>query len=127
MSPAKIEGALKEGCSLIGQAMAVGDGRPYNVALLTLDPDAASSWAQAHGMEGAAIADLAADERARAEVAAGVERGNERLARVEQIKYFALLGDEWLPGGDELTPTSKLKRKAINAKYAAQIDELYRR
>jgi long-subunit acyl-CoA synthetase (AMP-forming) len=60
-----------------------------------------------------------------AEVSAGVERANERLSRVEQIKRWELLGDEWLPGGDELTPTMKLKRKPIAEKYADVIAALY--
>ncbi len=58
-------------------------------------------------------------------MSAGVERANERLSRVEQIKRWELLGDEWLPGGDELTPTMKLKRKPIAEKYADVIAALY--
>ena len=56
---------------------------------------------------------------------AGVDRANARLARVEQIKRFAVLTSEWLPDSDELTPTMKLKRRPIAQKYAAQIDALY--
>jgi long-chain acyl-CoA synthetase len=125
MAPSKIEGELKQGSPLIGQAICVGDARLYNVALLTLDPDAAASWANEHGMEGASMADLAADERVRAAVAAGIKVANLRLARVEQIKSYRLLSEEWLPGGDELTPTMKLRRKPIERKYAAEIDALY--
>jgi long-subunit acyl-CoA synthetase (AMP-forming) len=58
-------------------------------------------------------------------VAAAVQRGNERLARVEQIKSYTVLPGFWAPGGDELTPTMKLKRKAIAAKYADAIEALY--
>jgi long-subunit acyl-CoA synthetase (AMP-forming) len=125
MSPCKIEGELKQGSPLIGQAICIGDGRLYNVALLTLDPDAAASWAKAHGVESASMAELAADEQMRETVAAGVAAANQRLARVEQIKSYRLLEEEWLPGGDELTPTMKLKRKPIEQKYAAEIDALY--
>jgi long-subunit acyl-CoA synthetase (AMP-forming) len=125
MAPSKIEGELKQGSPLIGQAVCIGDARLYNVALVTLDPDAAASWAKAHGMAGVPMAELAADERVRAAVADGVAAANLRLARVEQIKSFRLLSDEWLPGGDELTPTMKLKRKPIEQKYAAEIDALY--
>jgi long-subunit acyl-CoA synthetase (AMP-forming) len=60
-----------------------------------------------------------------AEVAAGVERANSHLSRVEQIKRFKLLANDWPPAGDELTPTMKLKRRSIAAKYAAEIDALY--
>ena len=61
----------------------------------------------------------------RAAVQEGVDAANARLARVEEIKRFALVEGDWLPGGDELTPTMKLKRKPIGEKYAAQIEALY--
>jgi long-subunit acyl-CoA synthetase (AMP-forming) len=125
MSPAKIESELRQGSPLVGQAICIGDARLYNVALITLDPDAAPSWAKQHGLEQASVAELAADQRVCDEIAAGVERANSRLARVEQIKSFRLLDCEWLPGGDELTPTLKLKRKPIERKFAAEIDALY--
>jgi long-subunit acyl-CoA synthetase (AMP-forming) len=60
-----------------------------------------------------------------AEVSAGVGRANSHLSRVEQIKRFAILPVDWGPGGDELTPTMKLRRKSIDDKYAAEIEELY--
>jgi long-subunit acyl-CoA synthetase (AMP-forming) len=125
MSPAKIEGELKQGSSLIGQAICIGDARLYNVALLTLDPDGAAAWAARHGLAGADVATLAADPRVLAEVAAGVAVANDRLARVEQIKAWDLLEVEWLPGGDELTPTAKLRRKPIAQKYSDRIEGLY--
>jgi long-chain acyl-CoA synthetase len=112
MSPANIESELKSASPLIGQAVAIGDGRPYNVALLVLDPDAAAG-------RGADDPDIAG------EVEAAVERANSRLSRVEQIKRFELLGDEWLPGGEELTPTMKLKRRPIASKYTDVIEGLY--
>jgi long-subunit acyl-CoA synthetase (AMP-forming) len=111
MSPANIEGRLKAAGPLIGQACVVGDRRPYNVALLVLDPD-----------NGAGLDPTDPDVIAR--VQAEVEAANAQLARVEQIKRFRLLDTEWLPGGDELTPTMKLKRRPIAAKYAAEIDAI---
>jgi long-subunit acyl-CoA synthetase (AMP-forming) len=114
MSPANIEAKLKAASPVIGQAIAIGDGRPYNVALLTLDPDVAPAYEQRHGREALL-----------AEVERGVEAANDRLARVEQIKRHRLLEDEWQPGGDELTPTMKLKRRPIHEKYAKEIEELY--
>ncbi|TMK40625.1 MAG: long-chain fatty acid--CoA ligase [Actinobacteria bacterium] len=125
MSPANIEAKLKSSSPLIGQAVAVGDGRPYNVALLVLDPDAATAFAAEHQLHDAALAALAQDERVRAAVKAGVGAANEQLSRVEQIKRFEILAVDWEPGGDELTPTMKLKRKPIAMKYAAEIDTLY--
>ena len=60
-----------------------------------------------------------------AEVQKGVDAANEHLARVEQIKKFTIVRGDWLPGGDELTPTMKLKRKPIAAKYESEIEALY--
>ena len=125
MSPANIEQRLKAAHPLIGQAVVIGDRRPYNVALLVLDPDAAAAHAAAHGLADASPAALAADPAVRAALGDAVQAANQHLSRVEQIKRFTLLGEEWLPGGDELTPTMKLKRRPISAKYAAEIDALY--
>ncbi len=125
MSPANIEAKVKAAHPLIGQAIAVGDGRPYNVALITLDPDVAPGFAQQQGIEDASFENLASEQAVIAEVQKGVDAANESLARVEQIKKFKVLPLDWEPGGDELTPTMKLKRKPIAEKYAAEIDELY--
>lgn len=125
MSPANIEGHLKSASPLIGAAVAIGDNRPYNVALLTLDPDFAPVWAQQQGLEDADIAALAGSDRVREALQTAVDEANEKLARVEQIKKFAVIPEVWMPGGDELTPTMKLKRKPIDAKYSEQIEGLY--
>ncbi|HEX6780492.1 MAG TPA: AMP-dependent synthetase/ligase [Solirubrobacterales bacterium] len=125
MSPANIEAKIKAASPLIGQVCAVGDNRPYNVALIVLDPDVAPAFAQQHGVEDGSLADLAAAPAIRAEIEAAVERGNAGLSRVEQVKRFELLPAEWVPGGDELTPTMKLKRRPIERKYEAEIERLY--
>jgi long-subunit acyl-CoA synthetase (AMP-forming) len=125
MSPSNIEGKIKGGCNLVGVAVTIGDARPYNTALIVLDPDVAKAFAAEHGIADDSLEALAANELVQAEVAAGIERANERMARVEQLKRHTILPGEWLPGGDELTPTLKLKRKPIAAKYAAEIDAMY--
>ena len=125
MSPANIEARLKASSPLIGQACVIGGARPYNVALLVLDPDAAAAWATANGRNDAAGAVLAGDPEVLAAVSAGVEEANRRLARVEQIKRFRLLPTDWQPDSDELTPTMKLKRRPITGKYAEEITALY--
>jgi long-chain acyl-CoA synthetase len=111
MSPANIEAKVKSSSPLIGQAIAIGDGRSYNVALITLDPDAKPGYDSQEAIE--------------EEVRRGIEKANEQLARVEQIKKWKVLEEEWEPGGDELTPTMKLKRKPIAEKYADEIEALY--
>jgi long-subunit acyl-CoA synthetase (AMP-forming) len=126
MSPANIEATVRAQGGLIGQVCCIGDGQPYNVALITLEPDIAAAFAARHAIADRSLAALATDKRIRAEVAAAVNRANARLARMEQIKRFALLAVDWPPGGDELTPTMNLKRKPITDKYATEIKELYR-
>ena len=125
MSPANIESSLKGACPLIGQACVQGDARAYNTALLVLDPDFATAWARENGLGEKSLQELASDEKMLAAVRGGVDAGNARLSRVEQVKKFTLLGNEWLPGGTELTPTSKLKRKPIAEKYADEIEAMY--
>jgi len=114
MSPANIEAKLKAASTLIAQAVAIGDNRPYNVALLALDPESLAA-------RGAS----AEDPEIAAEIAKAVETANARLSRVEQIKRYKILSGEWLPGGEELTPTMKLKRRPIERKYEAEIEALY--
>ena len=125
MSPANIEAAVKSASPLIGQACVIGDAKPYNTALVVLDPDVAPAWAAQQGLEDTALSALSEHSAVRAELEAAMEIANTKLARVEQIKRFKVLPVDWLAGGDELTPTMKLKRKPISAKYAAEIDELY--
>jgi long-subunit acyl-CoA synthetase (AMP-forming) len=125
MSPASIESKLKAASPLIGQVAAVGDARRYNVALIVLDPDYAPVWAQGQGIDDATLESLAEHDAVRQEIEAAVGAANDRMARVEQIKKFKLLPTEWPPGGDELTPTMKLKRKPIEHKYASEIEALY--
>jgi long-chain acyl-CoA synthetase len=127
MSPANIEAALKSGSPLIGQAVCIGDGRPYNTGLIVLDSDFAPGWAQQHGIDADTLDDLADEPLVLEAVQAGVDEANKRLARVEQIKRFTIIPGDWLPGGEELTPTIKLKRKSIAAKYEAEIASMYAR
>jgi long-subunit acyl-CoA synthetase (AMP-forming) len=124
MSPANIEFRLRASSPLVAFAVCIGDRRPYNVALLVLDPEMAGRWAAERGLPGG-LDELSSHPELRAALQAAVESANEGLSRVEQIKRFAVLASDWQPGGDELTPTSKLKRKPVNEKYAAIIDDLY--
>jgi long-chain acyl-CoA synthetase len=125
MSPANIEAKLKAASPLIGQAVAIGDRRPYNVALIVLDPDGCAAYAAAQGLPDGSVAALSRDPRVAAAVAGAIEQANKQLARVEQIKRHTILPDEWPAGGRELTPTMKLKRKPIADRYEQEIEELY--
>ncbi len=125
MSPANIEVKLKSASPLIAHAVAIGDRRPYNVALIVLDPDGCGALAARQGLADASPTAMAGEPAVHDEVAAAVERANAQLSRVEQIKKFHIVAGEWEPGGDELTPTIKLKRRPIGQKYAAEVDTLY--
>src|SRR4051812_17772177 len=127
MSPANIESHLKSAGPLIGQAIAIGDSRPYNVALLTLDPDNLPGFLREAGIDDDAsdLDSLVENEQVTEAVQKEVDKANEQMARVEQIKKFKVLPTEWEPGGDELTQTMKLKRKPIGEKYKDEIEALY--
>jgi long-chain acyl-CoA synthetase len=124
VAPAGIENLLVAH-PLIGQALAYGDRRPYIVALLTLDGEVAPAWARARGIEAGSLAELADRPEVAEAVAEAVAAANARLARVQQVKYWRLLPVEWTAESEELTPTLKLKRRVVHAKYADVIDSLY--
>ncbi|MFC5749832.1 AMP-dependent synthetase/ligase [Actinomadura rugatobispora] len=126
MSPVAIEAALTASSPLIGRAVAIGDRRPYNVAIVVLDPDHLRGWAAEQGLPPDPDG-LAEREDLLETVRAAIVRANTRLSRVEQIKRVAVLGEEWAPGGPELTPTMKLRRTPIAQRYGALIDDLYAR
>jgi long-chain acyl-CoA synthetase len=125
MSPANIEAAIKSSSPMIAQACCIGDARRYNTALIVLDADFAPQWAGQHGIAATSLDELAADEQVVAAVQTAVDAANEQLARVEQIKKFTIVRGDWLPGDDELTPTMKLKRRPIAAKYEREIEAMY--
>ena len=124
ISPANLEAALKT-IPLIGQAAAIGDNRKFCSAILVLDPEAARVWATSHGKPDASFAEHATDADVNAEVQRGVDEINKQFAQVEQIKRFTLVGEEWLADSDMLTPTSKLKRRGVTARYVNEIEAMY--
>jgi long-chain acyl-CoA synthetase len=124
ISPANLEAKLKAH-PLVGTACVIGDDRPFLTALIVLDSDVAPAWAAQQGIEDTSLEALAQDERVRDEVQRGVDEVNSQVSNVEGVKKFTILGADWLPGGDELTPTMKLKRKPIAEKYGAEIERLY--
>jgi long-chain acyl-CoA synthetase len=124
ISPANLEAALKM-IPLVGQACAIGDRRPFVSALLVLDPDVAPGWARSRGIEFSSLADLADNEAVQAEVDTGLRQVMAQFNNAERVKKVKILHAEWLPDSEELTPTSKLKRRGIHAKYAAEIESIY--
>ena len=124
ISPANIEAALKS-FPLIGQVAVIGDNRPFISALIVLDPEVAPAWAKQRGIDNGSLAELAGHPEVHAEIERSVNEANQRFSQVERVKKFTILGEEWLPDSEELTPTMKLKRRGVNQKYAAEIEALY--
>jgi len=92
-----------------------------------LDPEGLEAYRRERHVDPAIPLEvLVADPALEAEIRAQIDMANARLANVEQVRAWALVTDAWEPGGDELTPTLKLKRRSIAAKYASKIEELYR-
>ena len=126
VSPANLEAELKM-IPLVGQACAIGEQRPFMSALVVLDPDAAAAWAASHGLSGddATVAALAENPDVVAEINEGLVEVMKGFNNAEAVKKVKILGEEWLPDSELLTPTSKLKRRGILAKFADEIEELY--
>ena len=124
ISPANLE-AVAKSSPIIGQAVAIGDGRSFISVLVVLDPQVAPLWAKSRGVTAAAMAELAEDPATIAEVRRALTMANTHLARIEQFKRFTILPDEWSAESEELTPTMKLKRRVIYTKYKDQIDAMY--
>jgi len=123
ITPTNIESALRE-TRWISEAVVYGDSRPYLVCVVTLDGDEAPKLALQLGIS-ADPAIMARDERVRAALQTDVDAVNLRFARIEQVKRFAVLDHELSQAEGELTPTLKIKRNLIYAKYAELFDSLY--
>jgi long-subunit acyl-CoA synthetase (AMP-forming) len=126
MSPTNIEASVRNSSPIIGQVCCVGDARPFNTALIVLDPEAARAAAAEAGDHALRLADIVELPAVKAAVEAAVEAANHRLARVEQIKRFRVLPDEWPADGDLVTPTLKLRRQEVLRRYRDVIEDLYR-
>jgi long-chain acyl-CoA synthetase len=124
IAPVQVETQLKRH-PLIGQAIAVGDGRSHVTALLVPDPEVAPLWAQGRGIPPGPPAELARRPEVVEAVREAVADANSRLSRIEQVKRFVLVGAEWTSQTGELTPTQKLRRNVVLRRYAAEIDGMY--
>jgi long-chain acyl-CoA synthetase len=129
VAPSPIESLLRSH-QLVSEAFVAGDRRPYLVALLTLDPEARAEFVAARALrDGSELGGPSAvgrEDAIRRELAGWIEEVNQRVSRVEQVKRFTVLEDDWAMDSDELTPTMKVKRQAVLDKFAEEIDHLYR-
>jgi long-chain acyl-CoA synthetase len=125
IAPSAIEAKFKAVCPYASQFIVFGSERNYCVALVTLDPDAIATWAEEHGMAGAAYSDIVRSERVRAMVAGYVEELNTHLNRWETIKKWELLDHDLTVESGEITPSMKVKRNVVAEKHQALIDAMY--
>ena len=121
ITPANLEDALRHN-RWISQAVVIGDGRPYLIALITLDPEEAPAFAGEHNLK---LDELHRSEAMRAEIQTAIDEANSHYAPVEQIKRFEILPEDFSQPTGELTPTLKVKRGIVQQKYADTIDAIY--
>jgi long-subunit acyl-CoA synthetase (AMP-forming) len=124
ISPANIENLLKQH-PLVGQACVIGDRRAYLTALIVLDGEVAPAWAGSKGIQASGIGELSSHPDVVAEIQRAVDDANGQVSRVENVRRFTILPDEWTPESEELTPTLKLKRRIINERYGDEIESMY--
>jgi long-chain acyl-CoA synthetase len=124
IAPQPIENALKNN-ALVAQAAVIGDKRKYASVIISPHFPLLEDWAHANGVKFASRAELVADNKVRELYRGIVEDVNKNLAHFETIKKIVIVPDEFSVAGGEITPTMKLKRRIIEAKYKDQIEELY--
>ncbi len=124
VAPQHIENLLK-GDPFVSQAVVYGDRRPYPVALITLNPEELSKFARNAGLGDKPLAELARNPAVIERIRQTVDQVNEGLASYARLKRFAVLPADFSQEGGELTPTLKVKRKAVSANYADLIESLY--
>jgi long-chain acyl-CoA synthetase len=125
VAPAVLEDRLRAH-PLVSQCLVVGDHKPFVAALVTVDPEALPGWRERNGKPaGDGVADLVDDPDLRAEIAAAVEEANKAVSRAEQIREFRILPVDFTEAGGELTPTLKVKRTVVAAKFADEIEAIY--
>ncbi len=124
IAPAKLE-TLLGNHPIISKACMVGDQKKFLSMIIALDPEEAPAWAKAHGIEYTDLAEFSQLPDVQQEVARAIEEANEQVARVEQIKKWIIVPDEWGPESGEITPSLKLKRQIVIDKYAEDIDTMY--
>ncbi|WP_160051571.1 long-chain fatty acid--CoA ligase [Nocardiopsis sp. FR26] len=125
VAPQRIESRFKALCPYVGNLVVHGDRRPYCVALVALDPEAVRAWAAENGLDGLDYAELTREPRVRALVQEAVDELNRDLPRHETIKEFAILPRELTVEEGEITPSLKMRRRAVEERYRALLDGMY--
>ena len=125
IAPQAIEMLFKATCPLASQIVVHAEGRNYATALVTLDPDALTQWAAAHGVPETDYATLAALPAVRDYVQASMDQVNTRLNRWETIKDFRILDRDLTVEDGEVTPSMKVRRKVVETTYRPLLDAMY--
>jgi long-chain acyl-CoA synthetase len=124
IAPAKLE-TLLGNHPLVSKACMIGDQRKFLSMLIALDGEEAPAWAGARGLEYRDLASFSELPEVQDEIARAVDEANQTVARVEQVKKWVIVPDEWTPDSGEVTPSLKLKRRVVLDRYAEQIDSMY--
>jgi long-chain acyl-CoA synthetase len=124
IAPQSVENTLKT-TPCVSQVAVYGDGKPYLVALITLDPAAVKAWAKEQGIASDEVSEVYRDPRFRAYLDAGIARANKQLASYETVKYYEVLPEDFTVENDLLTPTLKIRRRQIYTRYHDLYESLY--
>ena len=125
VAPQEIEGRLKTASPLISQVLVHGNARNFCTALVTVDAEALTRWAEKQGRGGQGYADLTQSPELQAEIQGAFDRVNDGLNRYERVKAFAILERDFSIEGGELTPSQKMKRKHVEQMYQDTLDAFY--
>ena len=125
VAPQKIEGVLKVASPHISQVVVHGDGRKYATALITLDPEAIEGWAKEQGLSYSSFEELAGSREVHDLIEGQVDEANRSLERWETIKRFEILPSELSVEEGEVTPSLKIRRRAVEKKYADVLNSMY--
>ena len=125
VAPQKVEGVLKAACPYISQVLVHGDGRKYVTALITIDAEAIEGWAKEQGLSYSSIEELAGSSEVHLLIDGFVAQANQSLERWETIKRFEILPTDLSVDEGEVTPSMKVKRRAVEKKYADLLDSMY--
>ncbi|MBU7600609.1 AMP-dependent synthetase/ligase [Streptomyces sp. P38-E01] len=125
LSPTVLEDRVRSH-PLVAQCVVVGNDRPFVAALVTLDPDAVAHWLAMHERQAPSPTDLVNDAELEREIRRAVVGANTQVSRAESIRTFRILGHRFTEEQGLLTPSLKLRRRAIEKAYEHEIDALYR-
>ena len=124
VAPAILEDKLR-GHPLISQVVVIGDQRPFISALLTLDAEMLPGWLSTHGLSSMDVAEASHHPDVLAALQRAVDRTNSQVSRAESIRKFSIVSGDFTQENGLLTPSMKVKRERVLARYSDAIEEIY--